>query len=173
MGAVVYNRLMEEDDSIPRAPGGRKLARFLPRLTKPAFKARGFFTGAVLTRWPDIVGAELSRMSAPERLHFPAGAAANATLTLRVAPGYAPDIQHLEPLIIERINTYYGFRAVARLKLMHGPLPPRPEPPVPSDRPLDSEAQARLQALTAGIADQALREQMCRLGRSLSRRKDH
>lgn len=164
---------MEDDDSIPRAPGGRKLARFLPRLTKPAFKARGFFAGAVLTRWAEVVGAELARMSAPERLHFPKGAAANATLTLRVAPGYAPDIQHLEPLIIERINTFYGFHAVGRLKLMQGPLPVRPAAPVPSDQPLDSAAEARLIAMTAGIADKALREQMQRLGRSLSRRKDH
>lgn len=162
---------MEHDDSIPRAPGGRKLARFMPRLTKPAFKARGFFAGAVLTRWPEIVGAELARMSAPERLHFPKGAAADATLTLRVAPGYAPDIQHLEPLIVERINVFYGFHAVARLKLMHGPLPVAPPKPVPSDQPLDADAESRLIALTSGIADKALREQMQRLGRSLSRRK--
>lgn len=163
---------MEEDDSIPRAPGGRKLARFLPRLTKPAFKARGFFAGAVLTRWPEVVGAELARMSAPERLHFPRGAAANATLTLRVAPGYAPDIQHLEPLIVERINVFYGFHAVGRLKLVHGPLPVPPPKPVSSAVPLDSAAEERLIALTAGIADPGLRTQMQRLGRSLSRRKE-
>ncbi|MBN9531087.1 MAG: DUF721 domain-containing protein [Alphaproteobacteria bacterium] len=163
---------MDEDDSIPRAPGGRKLARFLTRLTKPAFKARGFFAGAVLTRWPEVVGAELARMSAPERLHFPKGAAANATLTLRVAPGYAPDIQHLEPLIVERINVFYGFHAVGRLKLVHGPLPVPPPKPVSSSVPLDSAAEERLIAMTAGIADPGLRAQMQRLGRSLSRRKE-
>jgi hypothetical protein len=76
----------------------------------------------------------------------------------------AVELQHLEPVIIERINSYFGYRAVARLSMIRGPLPPRrdpaPEaPPVPDAAALESAAER-----AAGITDDALREALTSLG---------
>ena len=76
------------------------------------------------------------------------------TLHVRVGSGaLALELQHLEPVVIERINTYFGYRAVERLKLVHGPLPaPRGRAPRRRRRRRPRD-EARAEALVAGIED--------------------
>jgi hypothetical protein len=92
-------------------------------------------------------------------------------LHLRVAPGFATEVQHLEPLIVERINSYYGFRAVGRLKLTQGPLPaPRPR----RDRglrPLSPAEEERLGRLLGEVGDPELRQALAQLGRGVAGRR--
>ncbi len=45
-----------------------------------------------------------------------------ATLELRVAGPVAALIQHQAPLILDRLNLYLGEGAVARLRIVQGPL---------------------------------------------------
>jgi hypothetical protein len=76
-------------------------------------------------------------------------------------------VQHLEPLVIERVNGYLGYRAVARLRLQQGPLgghrpPARPEPP-----PLTPADEARLREQTAAVEDEPLRGALEKLGRAV------
>jgi hypothetical protein len=109
--------------------GLRALGNSLTAVTKRAFARRGL-TGADLARqWPAIVGRDLAAQCRPRQLRFPkagpgGGGAVDGRLTLRVAPGWALEVQHLEPLMLERINGYFGYRAVTRLVLQQGPLPP-------------------------------------------------
>lgn len=149
------------------APGLRALAPAAAKVTGPAFRRRGFMVAEILMRWPAIVGETLAQATCPERLTFPTGKADGASLKLRVAPGFGPEVQHLEPLIVERLNGYFGYRAVERLRLVQGPLPLRRQAPAPKPRPLDPAEEARLQGLLDGIADKGLREALARLGRSL------
>ena len=101
------------------------------RVTKPLFGKRGLADGAVIRHWPAIVGPEFARFTAPEKLVFPNRERAGGTLHLRVASGSAATlIQHQEPAIVERINGFFGYRAVARLALRQGPLPTE-SPPCP------------------------------------------
>ncbi len=145
----------------------RSLGFSIGKAANKALRQRGFAVAEVLTRWPAIVGEQLARHSSPERLTFPTGKPDGATLRLRVAAGFAPEVQHLAPLIIERLNTFYGYRAVDRLKIIQGPIPPpaaQPERVIP---PLDQEGETQLAALTQGIEDPRLRDAVARLGRSL------
>ena len=76
-------------------------------------------------------------------------------------------IQHAAPQVVERINTYFGFR-VRRLKLVQAPLPPAPAPPAPpQERPLAPAEQEALQAAVAEVEDGPLQEALLGLGRSL------
>ena len=47
-----------------------------------------------------------------------------------VTPAHAPLIQHVIPEIIERVNQFFGYRAVARIKLRQGAV----QPPAVTDR---------------------------------------
>ena len=77
-------------------------------------------------------------------------------------------MQHAAPQVVERINTYFGFRAVRRLKLVQAPLPPAPAPPAPpQERPLAPAEQEELQAAVAEVDDRPLQEALLGLGRSL------
>ena len=103
--------------------GAIALAALLPKLTKPLYRARGFAEAGVLNDWPNIVGRPLADYTAPERL------GPDGTLVARVGGAWALELQHLEPLVLDRIAGYFGYRAVTRLALVQGPLPPRPAQP--------------------------------------------
>jgi hypothetical protein len=144
----------------PRNVGGN-----LVKLTRAAFRARGFAGGEVLTNWRAVVGETLADQTVPERLTFPTGRSDGATLKLRVAPGFGPEVQHLAPLIVERINTFYGYRAVARLALAHGPLPRRAAPGRPPPRALTPAESAWLGDQVSGIENKKLQAALLALGR--------
>ncbi len=103
-----------------------------------AFRRFGFAEGQLLARWRDIVGAHYARWSVPECLRPARGrGAAGATLVVRVEGPFALQLQHAEPVILERCNRILGQPAVARLRLVQGPVareprasePPGMEPP--------------------------------------------
>jgi hypothetical protein len=145
----------------------RTIGSSVGRLARPALKARGFAAADILAKWRVVVGDTLADRTAPERLVWPTGRSDGAVLKLRVAPGFAPEVQHLAPLIVERINTFYGYKAIARLGLSQGPLPKPPAPPRSPPRPLDPEEQARLDGLLGEIQDAGLRASLARLGHGL------
>ena len=64
----------------------------------------------------------------PLKLAFPRGERRDGTLILRVRGSFAIELQHMAPQLLERINGYLGYGAVARLKFEQGRLP-RPKPP--------------------------------------------
>jgi hypothetical protein len=150
-----------------QAPGLRGLGSALAKLTRPVYKRRGFARADVLARWSAIVGEALAATSCPEKLSFPSGSGAGATLQVRVASGFALELQHLAPLVVERINTYYGYQAVARLKLVQGPLPRRTVTRQRAVRPLDPSDEATLARQIAGQPDAEVRAALQALGRSL------
>lgn len=85
-----------------------------------SFKRFGFVQGAVVSRWPEIVGDRYARVSTPESIRFPAGKKSGGTLTLTVEGAHAPLMQHLGPLIIERVNRFFGYEAVSKLAFRQG-----------------------------------------------------
>ncbi|MFQ5784036.1 MAG: DUF721 domain-containing protein [Alphaproteobacteria bacterium] len=146
----------------PRRGGGpRGLAATLPKVTRTMFRARGFAEAGVLTDWPDIVGRPLADFTCPERL------TPDGTLKVRVGGGWALELKHLEPALIERIAGYFGYRAVTRLALVQGPLPRRPERRARRLRPLDAGEEAALAARLAATGDGDLRAALERLGRAV------
>ena len=155
-----------------RSRGLRALAESLPKVTKPLFGRQGLDAGGLLHDWPDIVGGELAALCQPRRLSFPRrDRRSDGTLTLRVAPGHAAVLQHLEGPIRERVNGYLGYAAVARLRLQQGPLGLGKRRAKPLPTRLSPAQEADLAAKTDSIADEALRQALTRLGRSVLGRR--
>ncbi len=155
-----------------RGGGPRALAAAITRLTAPAFGRRGFAAGAVVNQWPAIVGAHLAAHTAPEKIVHAEGGREEGTLHLRVDSGaLAIELQHLEPQLIERVNGYFGYRAVARVKLAQGPLPRRREPPATAPRDLDGAEEKELAGRLDAIGDADLRAALDSLGRAVMGRR--
>jgi hypothetical protein len=153
--------------------GIKAVGSFLPGLTRKAFEKYGFSTASLVTDWPAIAGTELAAYTAPERLKWPRGVEhseegaapagkgrSGATLVLRVDGARAVDVQYKARQIIERINAYFGYAAVAELRIVQAPVDPAPGLVQPVRRatapPLTKEV--------AGIADAGLRDALARLG---------
>lgn len=169
--------------SYSRVPGGqqaqrkrrgslRALSVTLPGVTKRAFARRGLSSGELARQWPVIVGTELAGQCQPRKLRFPRpGETVDGNLTLRVAPAWALEIQHLETALLERINSFFGYRAVARLTLQQGPLAARKKTHGERQRRAAADpsppTDAALAAKLSTVTDPELKEALERLGRSL------
>lgn len=149
------------------APRGLNVA--LARLTNPLLRRRGAAYAEILARWPEIVGPLLAADTQPEKLVYAASSGTAATLEIAVAGGQALELQHLAPLVCERINGYFGYRVVAGLRLKQMPIRRRPGRPPPERRPspLSPAQAARLEGLLQGVEDRGLRQALENLGKSL------
>lgn len=117
--------MSEKKDGVVTARRGlATLGQSVGRVTTPAMRRRGFAEATIITNWPAIVGRPLCEHTQPSRIVFPRGERVGGTLHLLVSGAFAPDVQHLAPQIIDRINGHFGYGAVARIELHHGRLDP-------------------------------------------------
>lgn len=151
----------------PRGQGTRPIGELMPEIGRTAFRKFGFVQSSVVTRWAEIVGERHARVCSPEAIRFPMGEKSGGILELVVVPAHAPIIAHLEPEIIARVNRFFGYSAVARVKLRQGavkapPAEKRASAP-PSLRPIPLELGESLR----DIGDPELRTVLESLARSL------
>jgi hypothetical protein len=177
-GAIVRARL---GPSLSRGRGlaSKSVGAFVPSLTRKAFEKFGFSTASLIMDWPRIAGPDLAQWTKPERVKWPqgfetaelaqeSGTRPGATLVLRVEPARALDVEYRSRQIIERINAYFGYRAIAELRIIQAPLPahaiaasrrpaepaPLPQQTIVSDDPL-TRALARMEAGVKGSTRRA------------------
>ncbi|WP_298851790.1 DUF721 domain-containing protein [uncultured Sphingomonas sp.] len=150
----------------PRGGRARTVSEMLPDVGRAAFRKFGFVQSAVVSRWPEIVGRRYADVSAPESIRFPPTRRSEGVLTLVVGGAHAPMMQHVCPEIVERVNRFFGYPAVARVVIRQGAVarPADRRAPPPSLRPIsvemgdslrsiaDPELKAVLESLARGVA---------------------
>lgn len=155
-------------------PRPRPLADLIEPTLGAALAAQGFSGHDIVASWPDIVGERLGAASRPLKVEWPrrrpgeSGRSEPATLIVRVEGAFAIELQHMAPLVVERINAVYGWRCIGRLVLKQGPVGrearrARTPPPPPS-----AEDCRRVAAATASVDDDALRGALSRLGHAVA-----
>jgi hypothetical protein len=152
------------------ASGARPIGAYAGRALDPAARARGFTTTALLSEWPAIVGAELAAFTMPDKVVWPRrrdddnGAlepaqgrrADGAILMLRVEGPRAIEVQHRSDQILERVNGYFGYRAVVEMRILQAPVtrkarPVPPAPPASDPNALPPSAQIENEGLRAAL----------------------
>ena len=151
----------------PRGGQARAISELMPQVGRAAFRRFGFVQSSVVSRWPEIVGPAHAKICAPESIRFPQGEKSEGILQLVVVPAHAPFIQQVTEEIMERVNRFFGYRAVARVKLRQGVVKPpkgdEPRPAPPSLKPIPLELGDSLR----DIGDPELRAVLESLARSL------
>jgi len=157
----------------PPPVAGRALTK-----TLKALDAR-FGQGAdgLLARWREIVGVELTRRTEPTKL-VKSRTGGGATLELRVEGPSAAIIQHRASDILDRVNLFLGAQAVAKLRIVQGPLrgaakrggPPSSAPRRRLETPLDAADEQALARSLDPFPEGPLKAALARLGREVMRR---
>lgn len=146
-------RKPQNDDS-PRRGGARACGELVGDVGGMAFKKFGFVQASVVSRWKEVVGERYGEVSLPESIRFPAGRKSGGTLTLLVEGAHAPLIQHLGPMIIERVNRFFGYEAVNKVVFRQGRIPAAAEK---SRRPQAGPLPKELGEGLRSVADPELR----------------
>lgn len=142
----------------------RSLAAAIKKVTSPIFRKRGFVEQEMLTRWPVIVGDVIAKNSQPERIRFPREGREGGTLFLKAGGAFALELQHLEPKILERINAYYGYRAVTKISITQGPIVREPAAVKRAAKPLSADQQSTIESATRDTRDPRLRDALKAVG---------
>ncbi len=152
-------------------PSLRALRDVMGRVMAEAFAQQGFAAAELVTRWADIVGAEVAAHAEPLKIQWPRQTSGResepGTLVLRVEGPHALEIQHMSGAILERVNRFFGWRAIGRLALRQAPLARR----APQRRRFtpDTAAAAKVAASLPDFADSDLRAALGRLGAAVKR----
>jgi hypothetical protein len=151
----------------PRSKRARAVSDMLPEVGRAAFRRFGFVQSSIVSRWREIVGERYASVSSPESIRFPQGKRSGGVLTLVVEGAHAPMMQHVAPVIVERVNLFFGYPAVDRVSIRQGIVQiakARSRAAPPSLRPIpaelgdslraigDPELRACLESLARGVA---------------------
>ncbi len=151
-------------------PFAKPLRDVVGKIVGETFTRQGFASAELVTRWNDIVGAEIASSSEPIKIQWARPADGEepepGTLVLRVEGPAAIEIQHLGNIICERVNGFLGWRAVARLALRQAPLRRAVSK---SSRTVDAAAATRIAETLSDIDDDGLKDALARLGASIKR----
>ncbi len=169
-----------QERSRQRGGGFRRPSEAARKHLGNAAAAHGFAEPEVLIRWSEIVGEGLAGLCTPVKVTYPRDHGLAATLVVRAEGARAPEVAHLEPRIIERVNQFYGYRAIGRLKLTQTSGNPgfaeplaaftgAPQTTAPEPGP---EARAAASRLTDGIENPDLRDALTRMGAHVLARAD-
>jgi hypothetical protein len=151
----------------PRANRARAVSDIVPDVGRAAFRRFGFVQSSIVSRWSEIVGDRYAAVSSPESIRFPPGKRSDGVLNLVVEGAHAPMMQHVAPVIVERVNRFFGYAAVQRVTFKQGIVQiarAKARTAPPSLRPLpaelgdsvreiaDPELRACLESLARGVA---------------------
>jgi hypothetical protein len=172
----------------PSRSFAKPLRDLLGKVVGETFTRQGFASAELVTRWTEIVGAEISAHSEPIKVQWPRGPADSfpargsgtgavrgsaagwerppGVLVLRVEGPAAIEIQHLAGVICERVNRFLGWRAVERVALRQAPL--RRPSRTPAKR-ADAAAAARIAEGLSDVVDDDLKQALARLGAAVRR----
>lgn len=151
-----------------RARRARSVSDMLPDVGRAAFRRFGFVQSSIVSRWHEIVGERYAAVSSPESIRFPPAKRSGGVLNLIVEGAHAPMMQHVAPVICERVNRFFGYAAVERVHFKQGIVkvakaksrtaPPSLRP-IPSDLGdslraiVDPELRACLESLARGLGE--------------------
>lgn len=106
----------------------RSLGEVVGKAAKPLFRKRGFAESSILLEWPQIVGELLANHCIPLKIVFPRNENTHGTLTVTCSPAFAPELQQLTPILLEKLATHMGYKAIDRIQIeqQHHSAKPKP-----------------------------------------------
>ena len=147
----------------------RSLSNFVQNITKNVIRKHGFATAKIIFDWEIIVGPELAKYTTPVKVSYPTNKNSSGTLHIKTISAQSPIIQQMQHEIIEKIATYFGFRAVEKIKLIQTHDLPEDDEEKPI--PLKAEDLSALDKSVSEVEDKELQDILKRIGTRILEKK--
>ena len=145
-------------------------------LLDPVLARKAGMSTGLISAWPEIAGLRLAGVSRPEKLVWPPrrqggeGPFEPATLVVACEGASVLRLQHQASELLGRVNAFFGYPAVARLKIVQKPVAPARPDHRPKLRDLAPSEMDEIRAMTQRIEDPKLRAALLAFGDSVLRR---
>lgn len=151
--------------------GFRPLADTAYGIIDPILRRRAGLNVELLDNWPEMVGVQTAEVTMPLKIVWPRRHHEDdpfepATLIVACEGFAAMRVQHESGEIIQRINAFFGFCAISRLKVEQRPVRvcvPKAQP----ERFLDENERIWVEDQVADITNDALRVSLEKLGKRI------
>ena len=102
----------------------------LKGLSKTYLEKKGYVLSTLLNNWDFVVGESYAAYCLPEKIFFKKGE--SGTLYLNVySPSMLMSLQHVYLLLIEKINTYFGYTVLEKIIFKRAIMPENIKPKAP------------------------------------------
>lgn len=146
----------------------QNMGKILGPLTRKMLGKKAFAEADVICNWKDIAGEELASFSVPSKIEFKKGEKTGGTLWIEVAGGaFALEVSLKSKILIEKVNTFFGYEAVKSLKIMQNPAVNakiKQDIHNPEKILVTKEEETYIKSLSEGIQNPELCEALERLG---------
>ena len=156
----------------------KKIGETITRINKNYSSKFGKIEFLILSKWTQIVGIFFADHSEPDKIsriteefnEFDEPIYKNF-LHVRVSPAAAVEFQHYKDTIIEKINSYFGYRAISDLRLQQNFVPEKKIKKNINlyDQDLSEEEKASIKSEINNIKDKELEKSIVNLGVSIKR----
>ncbi|MEX3313871.1 DUF721 domain-containing protein [Sulfitobacter sp. PS-8MA] len=154
--------------------GFKRTDSLLSGQIRKASETRGFAQSRLLTHWAEIAGEATAAISRPVEVSYGRKEGIGATLTLLTTGANAPMLEMQKEQLRERVNSVYGYNAIARVRITQTAATGFAEGRVAFDhkekaaKPAPDPALKRQAAAAAEpVADEGLRAALARLGENV------
>lgn len=167
--------MMKKDNKINLISDERRthdllsVAQMLKPLARKMLGKNGFAEIDLLTGWKEIVGEEIAAYTLPKKIVYQRGIKNNGILWVDVPSGAcALELQLKEKFVLAKINSYFGYDAVAKLKIVQNAEVPLEETEdVRKEQKLlvSEEEETYINSLCEGLENKDLQKRLMSLGR--------
>lgn len=132
---------------------------------------KAFIEADVIGNWENIVGKELAGLTVPKKIEFKKDERRGGVLHIEAASGaLALELQQKTKIILSKVNVFFGYEAVERLKIMQN-LQVIKNTPLTSDNSekklVSAEEENYIRQQLEGINNSELRATLEKLGRAV------
>jgi hypothetical protein len=156
----------------------KKIGDTLSKINKNYSSKFGKIEFLILSKWTQIVGSFFADHSEPDKIsriteefnEFDEPIYKNF-LHVRVSPAAAVEFQHYKDTIIEKINSFFGYKAIADLRLQQNFIPEKKTTRDINlfDQDISEEEKASIKSEIGNIKDKDLENSIVNLGASIKR----
>ena len=159
-----------------RRRGAQQIAELMTGVLDPIMQQRAGMTMQLVMAWEEIAGHTHANYTRPERLEWPKQASDDEPFqpaTLRIACDGARSIylQHDSSIIIERVNGFFGFTAIDRIKIVQKPVGADAKPRRVAKPALNPQQSQQLEDMLGTVEDEKLKQALAKMGEGIFRER--
>ena len=154
--------------------GFKRTSSLLTPRIREASEKRGFAQSRLLTHWAEVAGDAIAAVSRPVEVSYGRGGM-GATLTLLTTGPNAPLLEMEKEKLRTRVNSVYGYNAIARVRITQTAATGFAEGQVdfahrkkePQEAPSNPELRKKAVEVAKPVVDEGLRAALAQLGENI------